>query len=529
MEDLLLLGGTVVDGTGGEPVTADVAVSNGVIQAIGDLAPSTARRVVDVTGAVVCPGFIDLHSHADYSIFADPEAVTQLHQGVTTLVTGNCGFSPFPVTDEHADDVRRHRALGSEPLPWEWHTTAEFLAAVERLPLGVNLACLVGHGTLRIATMGTERATATESQATRMRELLREAVGAGAVGLSSGLIYAPGSFATQAELVGLCREIAAAGLIYTSHIRDEGNRHAEAIEEILAVAHATGARVQVSHLKAIGPKNWGKVQPALRSIEAANRAGADVGTDVYPYTATNTTLTSRLPAWALDGGIPSLLERLADETVSAHIAQDMADNVGATFLPDRTIVSELGPGAYADVVGRSIGEIADILGVDAPSAVLELLRAHHEKVRIVIHALSEDDVQTVLSHPLAAVVSDGYVLTDEGEGMPHPRSFGTFTRVLGRYVRDLGVLSLSDAVRKMTGLPASRLGWTDRGTLRPGTIADICVFDPQAVADRSTFEAPWQLSTGVVHTLIGGRFALEDAAVADDHCGRLIRGRVAAA
>lgn len=525
MYDLLLAGGTVVDGTGAPPRTADVAVDSGLVAEIGVLPRHAARRVLDVAGAVVSPGFIDLHTHADYSLFAAPDAPTQIHQGVTTLVTGNCGFSPFPVTEEHAEHIRSHRALGDDVLPWTWHTTEEFLGAVDALPLGVNVACLVGHGTLRLAAMGAARQPASERQLATMVTLLREAIDAGVVGMSTGLIYAPGSFADRHELEVLCREIAKAGLLYTTHMRNEAGQLSEAIDEAIGTARAAGVRLEISHLKAIGKSNWGNVLPSLETVEDAVRDGVDVAVDVYPYTATSTTLTSRLPAWALDGGTSALLHRLSDHKVCMHMAADVAAGVGQEFRPETIVLADLAPGPYSHFVGHTIVDVAGQLGLDPAMAVLALLREHEGSVRMINHGLSEDDVETALRHPLASVASDGYVLAAEGKGVPHPRSFGTFSRILGHYVRERHLLQLSDAIRKMTALPASRLGWSRRGVVRPGAVADLCVFDPVSVTDRSTFQDPWRLSAGVRHTLVAGQLVLDDGRLTDARPGRVLRGR----
>jgi N-acyl-D-amino-acid deacylase len=525
VHELVIKGGVVVDGTGVAPVTADVAITDGRITQVGRVASASARRVLNVDGAVVSPGFIDLHSHADYSVFGAPEAVSQTHQGVTTLVTGNCGFSPFPVVPEHAEEIRGNRALGGDGLTWEWQTAGEFMDAVDRLPLGVNIACLVGHGALRIAAMGSERRPASCTELDRMRALLRQSIADGVVGLSSGLIYAPGSFAPAEELVELCGEVAARGLLYSTHMRDEGDGLLAAVDEAIATARTAGARLQISHLKAIGPANWGAVHQALDAIEAAAADGVDVAVDQYPYTASSTTLTSRLPGWALDGGVAELVRRLDDPSTAERIAAEVAERVGRTFLPEGVVVADTPEGPYSGFVGRSIADIATEWDVDPARAVVELLRGQRGVVAIVNHAMAEDDVRAVLRHPRVAVASDGHVLAAQGTEMPHPRSFGTYARVLGHYTREHGVLDLPEAIRKMTALPAARLGWNDRGLLRVGAVADVCVFDPEAVTDRATFERPWQLATGVVHTVLAGELALADGRPTDTRSGRVLRQR----
>lgn len=527
MHDLLLTGGSVLDGTGAPATTADVAVTDGRISALGRVGRGDARRCVDVAGAVVCPGFIDLHSHADFTVMSQPRALTQPTQGVTTLVTGNCGFSPFPVTPGHADELRHHANFLDDGLTWEWQDAAGYAAAVGALPLAVNLALQIGHGALRIAAMGTTRRAPTAAELDTMRGMLRTAAAQGVVGMSSGLIYPPGAYAAPTELVALCREAAAAGLLYSTHLRDEADQLTEAVAEALATARESGVRLQISHLKATGPRNWGTVGDALGAIDAARAAGVDVAADQYPYTASSTTLTSRLPAWVLDGGVPAMLRRLDDPSQRARIVAEL--RAMPDLPPERVVIAETPAGTTADsarqgqLAGRTLADAATILGVDAAEATVEILRAAQGAVAIVSHAMSAEDVATVLRHPQVAVASDGWILRCPGSGAPHPRSFGTFPRVLGHYARDAGTVDLPTAVRKMTSLPASRLGWHDRGTVRLGAVADLAVFDPVHVADRATFDNPWQLSTGILHTLVAGTFTLHDGHSTADSPGQVIR------
>lgn len=530
MHALLLRGGTVLDGTGTPGFIADVGIDeDGTIAEVGRIADRQGRRVLDVSGAVVCPGFIDLHSHADYSVFGAPAALTQAYQGVTTLITGNCGFSPFPLADEHAEEGKAHKVFGGE-LPWNWRTAGEFMDVVDALPLGVNIGCLVGHGALRIAAMGPAERAATPTERDRMRQLLRQSADDGVLGMSSGLIYAPGSFSSSNELVELCTEVASRDLLYATHMRDEGDRLLAAIDEAIDTARRSSAakmpvRLEISHLKAIGPANWGNTTQALAAIEAARASGLDVATDVYPYTASSTTLTARLPNWALDGGTEQLLCRLADPAAAEKVANELAQRIGTTILPAGVIIADTPPGPYRQYVGHSLADIAERLRLDPAHAIVELLRGQRAAVSIVNHAMSDEDLDAVLQYPQAAVASDGAVLATSGESRPHPRSFGAFTRVLGHYVRDRGLLELPDAVRKMTSLPASRLGWKDRGVIRPGAVADLCVFDPATVVDRSSYDQPWQLAGGVLHTLLAGRAILENGTHTDSSPGRVIRGR----
>jgi N-acyl-D-amino-acid deacylase len=526
--DILLRGGTLIDGTGAPGRTADVLVADGQIAAVS--APGRgsldvdAHEVAEIPGAVVCPGFIDLHSHADFTVFGAPEAVTQVTQGVTTLVTGNCGFSPFPVVPDHADELRAHGRFIDDGLTWEWSTAGEYAAAVGRLPLGVNLALQVGHGALRIAAMGGADRAPTPAELARMRALVAECADH-VVGFSTGLIYAPGAYADTDELVAIATQAAAEGLLYSTHMRDEGPGLLDAVGEALTISRRAGVRLEISHLKASGPDVWGTVADALEVIEAARAEGVDVGADQYPYTASSTTLTSWLPGWALDGGPAAMLDRLEDPDQAERIAADLGGDVGRSFHPDRIVVADTPDGPHQRFVGWTVAAVAAELGLDVAHAALELLRGQRGLLGVVNHSMSEDDVRRVLRDPAVAVASDGHVLGCPGRGRPHPRGLGTFTRVLGRYVRDERVLDLPLAVRLMTELPASRLGWTDRGVVRPGAVADLAVFDPGTVTDRATFEDPWQLSTGVLHTLVGGTMVLRDGEPTGVPAGRVIHRR----
>ncbi|GAA1176730.1 N-acyl-D-amino-acid deacylase family protein [Pseudonocardia alaniniphila] len=523
MHDLVLKGGTVVDGTGAPARSADVGIRDGRIAEIGRIARSEGQRYLDVSGAVVCPGFIDLHSHADYTVFAAPEAVTQSAQGVTTLVTGNCGFSPFPVVPEHAEELRSHGDFLDDGLTWEWSTAGEYADAVDRLPLGVNIAPQVGHSALRIAVLGLDDRRPDDAELARMRELARAALADGAAGLSSGLIYAPASYAAPEELAAVAAEAARFGRVYSTHIRDEGDYLDSAIDEAIEVGRSTGVRVEISHLKAVGPANWGRVAAAMEQIAAARRDGVDIRADQYPYAAGSTTLTTRLPAWSMEGGVPELLRRLSDPGVCDRIVAELEADDMWSFLAPRIVVADTPEGPFHRFVGQDLATIAAAIGETPARAMLEVLRGQRGTVSIIMHGMAEDDVRTALADPAVAVASDGWVLSCPGDGMPHPRSFGTFVRVLGRYTRDEGLLDLPTAVAKMTSLPASRLGWTDRGVLRPGAVADIACFDPDRVGDPSTFSEPWQLAEGVIHTLLRGQPIWENGAPTGAAAGQVVR------
>ncbi|WP_129840120.1 D-aminoacylase [Streptomyces sp. RFCAC02] len=524
--DIVINGGTVVDGTGTPGRRLSVGVTGGRISA---LSPGrlTGRREIDATGQTVTPGFIDLHSHADFAVEPDPGADTQITQGVTTLVTGNCGHSPFPLD---ADGTRpRSGVLDGSALSWTWRDAAGFGEAMTRVAPAVNLALQVGHNAIRLAVLGMDDRPPNEDELRRMCDLVTQAARQGAVGFSTGLIYMPGVFASPEEVRALVAAAASAGLLYSTHIRNETFHVIDAVREAIGAAEAGGARLEISHLKAMGPENHGAVTEALALIDAARERGVDVTADVYPYTASSTGLVSRLPAWAVDGGVEPTLARLADPPVREKIAAELRARFGRDIDPEGVVIAALPEGRYSGSVGRSLADIGRAEGTDPAEAALRVLEHHRLGVGIVNHAMSEADVETVLRHPWVSVASDGWVMTAERTGRPHPRSFGTFSRVLGRYVRERGVLPLEEAVRRMTSLPAARIRAADRGVLRVGAAADIAVFDAATVTDRATYEEPWQLSTGFSTVLVNGVAALLDGALTPHRAGRVITPSPAAA
>lgn len=522
---ILITGGTVVDGTGSVPHPGGVLIENGRITAVVDEDVTLpADLVIDATGKMITPGFIDLHSHADFTIQRCPGAVSQLHQGVTTLLTGNCGFSPFPVLDR--DALITATSFLSADLDWSWTDAEQFADVHDQASPAINIALQVGHNALRLAAMGEADRAPTRAELDRMRSLLRTAADQGVYGFSTGLIYPPGTFATTAEVNELVAEAGAAGLLYSTHIRNEGSRLTEAITEAIDAARAGGARLEISHLKAAGRLNHGKVVAALDLIQQARADGVDVGCDVYPYDRSSTTMTTRLPSWAMDGGVPALLQRLADSSKRQLLIEAMRADQSQTSA-DGVII------ASGTEFGRTLAEVAAERHIDHAEATCQLLAENAGALSVVLHSMNADDVATVLRHELSAVASDGWIMTGPddpgwGEGHPHPRNFGTFTRVLGRYCRDRGTLGLAEGVRKMTSLPASRMGLADRGVLRTGAVADVVVLDADTVADRSTFTDPWQLSVGVSDVLVAGVPVLAGGRPTGARPGRVLRRRPAA-
>ncbi|WP_328469356.1 amidohydrolase family protein [Actinoplanes sp. NBC_00393] len=519
MHELVITGGTVLDGTGSPGRRADVAIDDGRVTAISS-APLTGRRMISARDRVVTPGFVDLHSHADFTLPASPGAVTQLAQGVTTLIGGNCGHSPFPLTARNRD-TGGFAGFDPATLGWEWSDAAGYSEMITSVRPGVNLGLQVGHNMVRSAVLGGSDRAPTPAELAEMRDHVLTAAAQGVLGFSTGLIYPPGLFAESGEVVELVRAAASRGLLYSTHVRNETDRVIEAVTEALETARAAGARLQVSHLKSMGPGNHGLARAALELIFSARDSGLDVACDVYPYTASSTSLASRLPAWALEGGAPAVAQRLIDEETRGRVLDGLRERFGRDIDPAGIVLAELGPGPFAEQAGRSLTEIGAAIG-QPPEMVVLLVLAGHGDVAIVNHAMDEGDVRAVLSSPLAAVASDGWIMDAAGAGHPHPRSFGTFARAVGHYVRD-GVLSLPEAVRKSTSLPASRAGLVDRGRLAVGAAADVVVLDPSRIVDKSTYERPWQLAEGVDTVLVNGTVAVDGGEVTGSRGGRVLR------
>jgi N-acyl-D-amino-acid deacylase len=521
--DLLLIGGRVVDGTGRAPFLADVGIRNGRIVAVETLAGAAASETLDVSGFFIAPGFIDIHAHTDLGIFVDNLADSKVRQGVTTEVAGQDGSSVMPVDDRiRAERRESHQErYGIEVDAGDWEELFAALAARGHL---TNLVTMVGSGTVRTVAVGEDNRPPTADELRAMVTLVEEGLAAGAAGVSSGLEYVPNAFATTEELVALARPAASAGLPYATHMRNEADAVEEALAEALAVAVGSGAPLQVSHLKAQGQRNWPKANRLLATIERAAAEGP-VHLDRYPYTAYSTGLSSLFPAWAKDGGTEAFLARLADASETARLRAAVDEKIAMMGDWDTIQIVDVGADGPADAIGRRIGSYAEERGVDPYAVTVEILTASWNRAGIVGHGMSEENTLRILAHPLGAICSDAGARRSTGplsEGAPHPRAYGTYPRVLGKYVREQRTMSLEEAVRKMSGLPAEILHLTDRGTIAVGKAADLAVFDPATVADTATFEAPHAYPLGIPHVIVGGRLAVKNGAVSGDLPGKVL-------
>ena len=517
--DLLIAGGTVYDGTGAAPVRADVGISGGAVREIGRIRRSRAAAVVEAEGLAVSPGFIDVHDHTDTSLLVNPKAESAVRQGVTTLVSGQCGGSPFPLTDEEAAEVKADLAK-EHGLDAEWKDIRGFFAALERRGLALNYTTFVGHGTVRGAVIGQGDRAPSAEEMERMKALVAEAMAGGALGLSSGLEYTPSSFATTEELIALSAVAARTGGIYATHMRDEEAALLEAVAEALRIARETPIRLQISHLKIGFAANWPKLDRVMEMLEQARAEGIDLRADRYPYIAGATALSTLFPVWAREGGSEGFMARLKDPAFDARIRAHMAEQEKGYGSWDRILISDVGSDKNRGLEGMSVLEAAAQAGKPAYEFMRDLLIEEEGRVGMVSFYGSEDVLERILSHPLVGVGADGSALAPYGplaKGKPHPRNYGTFPRVLGKYVREEKLLPLEEMIRKMTSMPAAHMGFVRRGLLKVGWAADLCVFDPERIIDKATFKEPAAYPEGIATVIVNGQVVVDKG----EHTGRL--------
>ncbi len=513
MAEIVVRGGMVIDGTGARRRRADVAIRSGRIAAVGELGEWQAEVVLEAAGLAVAPGFIDMHTHSDLSLLLNPRAESKIRQGVTTEVIGQCGFSPAPAPASRREAVRSSFGEWGEKVDWTWGSFGEYLEAFQAQGTSVNVVPVVGHGTIRSVVMGQEDRRPTEGDLRRMREVVARAMEEGAFGLSSGLYYAPGMFADTGELVALASVMSEAGGVYFSHIRGEGRDLLSSLREAIEIGRRAGVPVQISHLKAEGKQHWGRTEEALALIEEGRESGVDVGFDVYPYTAWNTSLAQMLPGWAREGGVEAIVSRLTDGTTRARIGEEIAEEAAADpGRWERRLLASANTERNRRVQGSTIAKISAERGRPPIETVLDILVEERLDASMVGFGMCEEDVRRVLSHPLATIGSDSASQAPYGilgEGHPHPRTYGTFARVLGHYAREEKLFSLEEGVAKMTGRAAERLGLKDRGRIAEGMAADVVVFDPERIVDMATYEVPHQYAAGVRWVIVNGKVELE--------------------
>ncbi|RJP14346.1 MAG: D-aminoacylase [Candidatus Abyssobacteria bacterium SURF_5] len=519
--DFILKGGQVFDGAGNPSTLMDIGISGKKIKRMGALAGAAARETIDCAGLAVCPGFIDMHSHSDLMIFVEPEATAKVMQGVTTEVLGQDGQSVAPIKDEHKADWRRHLSglLGDAGVEWDWNSFGEYLSALEKVRPATNLVSLVPHGSLRLWVMGMANRKASAEELKQMKLLLRESLEDGAAGMSTGLIYPPCPYADLTELAELCNVLKERGKFFVVHVRNEDSAVMESMEEMFEVARLSGAPVHISHLKVAGKPQHGRAGELLEKINRARSEGLEITFDQYPYTAGSTMLFALLPEWLQDGGSERMVERLKEPQVRQRIVEEMAARTSSSGVaPSDIRVSAVATEKNKHLEGKNLFELAEAVDEPFIDAICDLLIEEQLAVSMIIFVSDEADVRTIMRHPAQIVCTDGLL-----GGRPHPRVYGAFPRILGRYCRDEKLLTLAEAIRKMTSAPAHRLGLSGRGLLREGYHADVVVFNPDTIIDTATYEEPRQAPIGIEHVFINGKHAVAAGKQTGSRSGKVLR------
>jgi N-acyl-D-amino-acid deacylase len=523
-----LKNGTIYDGTGAPGVLGNVVVDGDRIAAVGPDAGESGE-VIEVDGLAVAPGFIDMHSHCDLVCMSDPLIAPKLMQGVTLELLGQDGLSEAPIREEHIPLWRRHLSgLNGDPeLPWDWRSFGEYLERCEGA--STNVAAMVGHGTVRLHAMGMDNREPAPDELERMRQLVDEAIEQGAIGFSTGLIYSPCVYGDTEELISIGEIVARHGSFMVYHMRYEGEAILTGMDEVFRIAKESGAACHISHFKARGKQAWGKSPEMINAVEKARSSGLDITADQYPYTAGSTMLAALLPPWAHAEGIATLNRWLRDSMKKDQMRNDMVhgrDDWESTVIAtgwENILISGVKTEKNSWVIGKSLEEIARTWGIEPFESVVRLLLDEDHEVSMILFAMEEEDVKRLIVQPWLMHCSDGLM-----GGTPHPRTYGTFPRVLGHYVREERLMPFEKAIHKMTGLSAWRLGVPDRGVLKAGNYADITVFNPETVIDRSTYDNPTVHPDGIEQVIVNGVHAVKDSRATGNLTGRVVRRQVAA-
>jgi N-acyl-D-amino-acid deacylase len=528
--DVILRGGTVYDGRGGPPFVGDVGLRGDRIAAVGDLSGARGRREVEVAGLAVAPGFINMLSWATESLIEDGRGMSDLLQGVTLEVFGE-GWSMGPLDDELREVTRRRQ--GDIRYDVEWQTLGEYLEYLVERGVSPNVASFVGATTVRAFVLGFEDRAPSADELGRMRALVRQAMAEGALGVGSSLIYAPAFYASTDELVALAAEAGRHGGIYISHIRSEGNRLLEAVDELIEIARRAGVPAEIYHLKAAGRENWDDLVRVIERVEAARAEGLRISADMYTYTAGATGLDAAMPPWVQKGGLEEWIARLRDPGIRARVREEMLtptddwENLHLAAGPEQMVLLDFKSPRLRHLQGRTLAEVAAERGAHPADVAIDLVIEDGSRVGVAYVLMSEDNVRRKVALPWVSFGSDAGAPAAEGlflRTSTHPRAYGTFARLLGRYVRDEGLVPLEEAIRRLTGLPAENLGLTERGQLEPGFFADLAVFDPDRITDHATFDDPHRYATGMVHVFVNGEQVVRDGEHTGALPGRVVRG-----
>jgi N-acyl-D-amino-acid deacylase len=531
MYDVIIKGGTVYDGSGATPRFADVAIRGDKIVKIGKLNATQAKTIVDAKGLAVAPGFINMLSWSTESLIVDPRSLGELKQGVTTQIMGE-GGSMGPLNDSMKKQMKDDQ--GDLKYEIQWTTLAEYLQFLERRGVSQNVASFIGATTIRMYVLGEDDKQPTPEQMDQMRELVRKEMEAGALGIGSSLIYAPAFYAKTEELIEMCKVAARYKGKYISHMRSEGNRLTEAVEELIRISREANIPAEIYHLKAAGKDNWGKMDKVIAMVEAARKSGLKITADMYTYPAGATGLDASMPPWVLDGGYQALYKRLRDPEIRKKIIAEMRtpsdewENLGlAAGSPDRIILVGFKNEKLKPLTGKTLAEVAKLRGTDPQTTVLDLVLEDQSRVGTVYFLMDEANIKKQIKLPWLSFGSDAESQAPEGaflKSNPHPRAYGNFARLLGKYVRDEKVITLEEAVRRLTSLPATNLGLDRRGGLKPGYYADVVIFDPKTIADKATFEKPHQFAVGVRDVFVNGVQMLKDGEHTGKFSGRALYG-----
>jgi len=536
--DILIKNSQIIDGTGNPAYSGDISISNGKITNIESKLKGDAKQIIDATGHIVSPGFIDIHSHSDMALPLGNRLESTLHQGITTTVIGNCGFSLAPVNEDRLDIIKREFDMHAPPgvsIDITWRSFTEYLETIEQAQISSNIASLVGFGAIRIAGgPAYDDRPPTEAEQEMMKEYVAEAMEAGAFGMSTGLIYPPQVYASTVEIVELAKVVAKHNGLYFSHIRGEGETVLEAVSEVIEIVEKSGCLGgQIAHHKVAGQHLWGKSKESLRLIAEANKRGISVTCDQYPYDRGSTSLISLLPPWVHVGGIDELLARLKSPADREKIITDMEnkkskwENIKSEAGWENIFISSTKTEKWKDVQGLSLSEIARNRGyADEYLALFELLLDENAEVSMTMKSMGDEDIERIMKSEYVMVGTDGAGVSPTGilsHGKPHPRHYGTYPRILGKYVREKKILSLEKAIHKMTGFPAQRLGLEDRGVLHENAWADIVIFNPDTVIDNATYLDPHQFPTGIPYVIVNGVVVIRDSVQGEELPGQVLR------
>ncbi|MFB0566769.1 MAG: amidohydrolase family protein [Candidatus Aminicenantaceae bacterium] len=509
--DLVIKDGYVFDGLGKEGFKGDIGIKGAHIKAIGKISGSRGKSVIDAKNLAVCPGFIDVHNHTDEGLIANPKGESMIRQGVTTIISGNCGSSPFPVAEEIFEEYKEN-LFEEFQIELNWNDIKGFLSRLEQKGIALNYATLVGQGSIRGASMGFNDRPPKEDELEKMKKLVAQNLQDGAFGLSTGLEYAPGSYAQPNEITELCKVTALYAGTYATHIRDEGDQLIESLDEAIDVARKSGVSLQISHFKIAYPRNWNKIDNALKKIEEAKAEGIDILCDRYPYIAGSTGLSFYFPLWARQGTTEEFLGRLQDPSQDSKLRAHLAEQEKKLGSWEKVVISHVVSEKNRHVEGKNVLEAAKEAEKEPYEFMKDLLIEEKNRVGMITFMMRESNLKRILAHPYVGVGSDGSALAPYGvlgRGKPHPRNYGTFPRVLGKYIREEKVIPLEEMIKKVTSVPTHKFGISGRGVLQEEYFADIVIFDPAKVIDKATWVNPHQYPLGIEFVLVNGQVVIE--------------------